>query len=181
VGITDITSGIHNAIQRHASPLEEIYFLSVHSCNRMIGIRQANKWNFFILPILLECRTCIRTYCQDHRVTICEFFVLITQARQLRAAVGSHKTSQEHEHHGSSLKIGQMSVIALYIFKFEIRSKFPRGNEFTHFGAILLFSPKFRQTSSLLIFLSMYFAGSGDKNKESIRHSPVDRPLHEHI
>src|SRR5215216_611366 len=104
--------------------------------------------------------------------------MFITQARQLRAAVGSHKATQEHEHHRLSLKIGQTSAIALYIFKLKIGSKFPRGNEFTHFGAILLFSPKFRQTSWSLIFRSMYFAGSGDKNKESTRHSSVDKWRH---
>src|SRR6185436_7187971 len=147
----------------------------------MFRIRQADKWNLFLLPILLECPKSVRTDCQDHRVTFCEFVVLITQARQLRAAVRSQKAAQEHEHHGSSLKIGQTSATALYISKFEIRSKFPRGNEFTHFEAILLFSPKFRQTSSPLIFPSMYFAGSGDKNKESIRHSPVERKRHEQI
>lgn len=134
-----------------------------------------------MLPILLENCKRIRTNCQDHHITICEFFMLVTQARQLRAAVGSHKAAQEGQHHGPPAKIGQTSAIAFYIFKFKIRSRFPRGNEFTHVGAIPWSSPKFRQTSSPLIFLSMYFAGSDGKNTESIRRSQIGRKRHEQI
>lgn len=177
----DITFGIDHTIQRHPSQLEEIYFLLIHSGNRMLWVRQADKWNSFILPILLKGRCRIWANRQDHRVTVREFFMPITQARQLRAAVGSHKAAQEREHHGPPAKIGQTSEIAIYILKFKIRSQLSGGNEFTHFRAILWFSSKFRQTSSLLIFLSMYFAGSGDKNTESIRRSPVDSKRHEQI
>ena len=134
-----------------------------------------------MLPILLENCKRIRTNCQNHCVTGREFFMLVTQARQLRAAVGSHKAAQEGQHHGPPAKIGQTSAIAFYIFKFKIRSRFPRGNEFTHVGAILWSSPKFRQTSSPLIFLSMYFVGSGGKNTESIHHSQIGRKRHEQI
>ena len=147
----------------------------------MLGIGQADKRNPFILPILLEYCKRIRTNCQDHHITICEFFILVTQARQLRAAVGSHKAAQEGQHHRPPAKIRQTSAIAFYIFKFKIRSRLPRGDEFTHVGAIPWSSPKFRQTSSPLIFLLMYFAGSGDTNTESIRHSQIDRKRHEQI
>lgn len=147
----------------------------------MLGIGQADKRNPFILPVLLEYCERIRTNCQDHHITICEFVMLVTQARQLRAAVGSHKAAQEGQHHGPPAKIGQTSAIAFYIFKFKIRSRFPRGNEFTQFGAILWFSTKYRQTSLRSVFLSMYFAGSGGRNTESIPHSPIGGQLHERI
>ena len=133
----DITFGIDHAIQGHSSQLKEIHFLLIHSGNRMPGIGQADKWYSFISPILLECRKCIRTNRQDHRVTAPELLMLITQARQLRAAVGSHKAAQECEQHGSSLEIGQASEVALHVFQFEIRSNLSRSNEFTHVGAIL--------------------------------------------
>lgn len=133
----DITSGIDHTVQWHSSQLKEIHFLPVHSCNRTFGVRQTDKWNLFILPVSLKCRKCIRTNRQDHRVTVPELLMLITQARQLRAAVGSHKAAQECEQHGSSLEIGQASEVALHVFQFEIRSNLSRSNEFTHVGAIL--------------------------------------------
>lgn len=132
MGITDIAPAIHNTIQGHSSQLKEIYLLPVHSGNRMFWIRQADKGNLFILPVLLECRTGIRANRQDQHIAVCEFFMLITQARQLRAAVGSHKAAQEGQHHGPPAKIGQTPAIAFYIFKLKIRSKFPRGNKFCH-------------------------------------------------
>ena len=181
MGISDIASAIHNAIQRHASQLEEIHFLLVHSCDRMFGIRQADKGNLFILPVLLECRTCIRADCHDQHITICEFFVLITQARQLRATVGSHKAAQKGKDDRPAAQSRQTHMISLHILQFKIRSKFSRGNEFTHVGAILSLSPRFRQTFSLSIFLSMYFAGSGGRNTGSIHHSAVDRKRHGQI
>lgn len=181
MGISDITFAIHNAIQRHTSPLEEIHFLLVHSCNRMFGIGQADKGNLFILPVLLKCRTGIRANRHDQHITICEFFVFITQARQLRAAIGSHKAAQERKHDWPAAQSRETHMISLHIIQFKIRSRFTRGNEFTHVGAILWFSPKFRQTYSQLIFLSMYFAGSGGRNTEPIRHSPADRARHEQI
>jgi hypothetical protein len=101
-----IAFGIDHAIQWHSSELKKIHFLLIHSGNRMPGIGQADKWDLFILPILLEYIRCIRAHCQDNRVAVCEFFVLITQARQLRTAIGSHKTAQEGQHHGPPAKIG---------------------------------------------------------------------------
>ena len=147
----------------------------------MTGVRQTDKGDVFIRPILSEGGQRIRANGQDLSATPLELFIHIPQARQLRAAIGSHKAAQERQHHGPPPKIGQTSAIALYIFKFNFGGKFPRGNEFTHYGAILLFSPKLRQTSSLLIFLSMYFAGSGDRNKGSIRRFAVDGKRHEKI
>jgi hypothetical protein len=133
MGITDIAPAVHNTIQRHTAPLEEIHFLLVHSCNRMFGIRQADKGNLFILPVLLECHTGIRANRQDQHIAICEFFVPITQARQLRAAVGSHKAAQERKHDGPAAKSRQTYVIPLHVLKFKIGSRFPGGNELTHF------------------------------------------------
>jgi len=54
MGIADVTIFIYNATQRHTSQLEKIHFLFIQSGNPMIGIRQSNKGDFFIRPILLE-------------------------------------------------------------------------------------------------------------------------------
>jgi hypothetical protein len=126
------TFRINYTIQRHSSQLKEIYLLPVHSGNRVFGIRQADKRNFFILPVLLEGRCRIWTHRQDHRVTAPEFFMLITQARQLRAAIGSQKSAQESQDDRRPAKIGQTARIALHIVKFKIRSRFPRSDKFCH-------------------------------------------------
>ena len=98
MGKTDVAFGIHYTIQRHAPQLEQVDFLFVHSGNFMIGIRQTNERNFFIRPILLECRRRVRPDCQDRYIAADKFFVLITQARQLRAAIRSHESAQERKH-----------------------------------------------------------------------------------
>jgi len=105
----------------------------------MFGIRQTDKGDLFILPVLLECRTGIRANCHDQHITICESLILITQARQLRAAVGSHKSAQERKYDRPAAQSRQTHMISLHILQFKIRSKFPRCNEFTHIGVILWF------------------------------------------
>ena len=96
--ITDIALAIHNTTQRHASQLEQIHFLPVHSGDSMICIRQANEGNVFIPPILFESGRRIRSHRNDLCATTGELLVFITQARQLRAAVRSHKPAQEREY-----------------------------------------------------------------------------------
>jgi hypothetical protein len=49
---TDVPIGIKYAIQRHAPQLEEFDFLPIPSGNQVIGVRQSNKGNPFIPPIL---------------------------------------------------------------------------------------------------------------------------------
>jgi len=54
MGITDVSFGINDAVQGHAPQLEEVHFLPVPSSYQVIGVRQPNKGNPFILPILLK-------------------------------------------------------------------------------------------------------------------------------
>ena len=102
---TDITIGIDHTIQRHPSQLEEIYFLAVGFRHRMLRVWQTDKWNVFVLPVSLKYPCRVRSYRQNFRAAAGELFISITQARQLRAAVGSHKAAQESEHHGFAAKI----------------------------------------------------------------------------
>src|SRR5512147_601964 len=50
MGITDVSISVHHAVQGHAAQLEEVDLLPVLQGNRVIGIRQANEGNPFILP-----------------------------------------------------------------------------------------------------------------------------------
>lgn len=50
----DISLGIYDAVQRHASQLEQIHFLAVGSRHGMVRVGQADEGDAFIFPILLE-------------------------------------------------------------------------------------------------------------------------------
>lgn len=93
----DISIGIHNTIERHTTELEQIHFLSVQQGNLMFNVRQANEGNRFITPILLKGRGRIRANSQNLDTAAFELTISITQARQLRATIWSHKATQECE------------------------------------------------------------------------------------
>ena len=71
----------------------------------MFRVGQSDEWNSFLLPILFERRSRIGPDRQDFHATSVELVVLFSQARQLRAAVRSHKTAQECEYYGLAAKI----------------------------------------------------------------------------
>ena len=95
MGKTDVAVRVDDAVQRHAAQFKKLHLLSVFLGNQVVRVRQTNKRNAFILPILLKGRQRIGANRQDFHTAACKLFILITQARQLRAAVGSHKTTQE--------------------------------------------------------------------------------------
>ncbi len=92
---TDVAILIYDTAQRHTSQLEEIDFLPVHSRHAMIGIGQTDEWKVFLLPVFRESVRPIGTDRQDLHAATFELLVLITQARQLRAAVRSHEAAQK--------------------------------------------------------------------------------------
>ena len=87
----DIPFLIEDTVQRHASQLEEFDLLLILSGDQMISVCQAEKRDVFLLPILLKDGRHIGANGQDLHTAAGELFIVITQARQLRAAVGSHK------------------------------------------------------------------------------------------
>jgi hypothetical protein len=106
MGKADIALGVDHAVKRHASQLEQVDFLAVGAGNRMVRIGQANKGDAFVLPVLVEDRSRIRSYSQDLRAATGELAISISQARQLRAAVRSHKSTQEGKNYWPTAKIG---------------------------------------------------------------------------
>ena len=101
----DIPPGIDDAIQRHPSQLEQVDFLPICAGNGMLRVGQADEGNPLILPVLTENRCGIGSHSQDFCAAARELFVLIAQARQLRAAVGSHESAQERQDHWPAAKI----------------------------------------------------------------------------
>ncbi len=101
----DIAVGIDNTIQRHATHLEEVHFLPVGSRDRMVSVRQTDKWDLLLDPVFPEGFGGIGTYSHNFRPATLELFIVIAPARQLRAAVGSHKATQERKHNRLAAKI----------------------------------------------------------------------------
>ncbi len=81
MSVTDHAFRIHHTDERHASPLEELYFLPIAQGHLMIWIRQADKRKFLLIPILTKSIRVIRTNGKNLRTAACEFLVLIAQAR----------------------------------------------------------------------------------------------------
>ena len=179
VSITDIAFAVHDTVQRHATQLKKIHFLLVYSRNTTIFIGQPNKGNLFIRPILFECWRYIGADRQNLSTSAGEFFIFIAQARQLRAAIWSHEAAQKCKHNWFAVtKIHKPHKLPVYIFQFKIRRKFARSDQFTH-STILSLSAKYRRTSLLLIYQSMYFAGWGDRNRVTSDQSSVHKSRHE--
>ena len=61
----------------------------------MVRIGQTNKWNVFIFPIVLKGLHIVRTNSNNCDAACCELCIVISHARQLRAAVWSQETTQE--------------------------------------------------------------------------------------
>jgi len=121
MSITDMTFGVHDAVQWHSSKFKKIDFLFIEARDFMFGIGQANKRNVFILPKALKLLDVIRPDRQNDCTAFNELLIFITQARQLRAAVRSHKAAQKIKDDGSAVKLRQANAPALYIIQFKIR------------------------------------------------------------
>lgn len=74
----NIAFGIDDTVQRHASQLEEIHFLPVGSRYGMARVRQADKGELLIGPILLKDGQCIGADSQNFHATPLELFVFIS-------------------------------------------------------------------------------------------------------
>ena len=102
----NITVGIDDTVQRHASQLEEVHFLPVGSRHGMVRVGQAGKWDFLLGPVLPEGFGRIGTHSQNLDTAPLELFIVIPPARQLRAAVRSHEAAQEGKHNQLAAEIG---------------------------------------------------------------------------
>ena len=124
---------IDYTVQWHTAQFEEIDLLPVHPGNFMIGVRQANEWNVFVRPILLKgCRR-IGTDRNNLYIAVNKLLIIVTQARQLRAAVRSHESAQEGKQNNlASAKTRKADKIAVYIRKFKVGGEFSGGDQFVH-------------------------------------------------
>lgn len=93
MNITNGTLQIDDAIQRHSPQFEEVHFLTIELCDKMLRIRQTAEGKFLARPISLEGIRRVGPDCENLYAARLELFVLVAQTRQLRAAVRSHKAA----------------------------------------------------------------------------------------
>jgi len=129
---TDVPIGIHNAVQRHATQFEKVHFLSILHSHRMGRIRQPHKGNMLAAPVLTEYGGWIRPNRQDLSTATGKLLITISKARQLRAAIRSHKPAQERQHNRLATIIRQSDMLPLDIFQFKIRCQIPWRNQPVH-------------------------------------------------
>ncbi len=122
MSITDEPVLVNHGYQRHASPFKEVDFLLIQHCHRVIWIRQANKRQSLRAPIQAESARPIRANSQDLCAATGELLIIVPQARQLRAAVGSEEAAQEDQHDRLASIIRETDAAPTRICQFE----FPR-------------------------------------------------------
>ena len=132
MSVADIPLCIDHTAQGHASQPEDLHFLAIFSCHQVVRVRQADEGNLFVLPVLAEGRSGIRAHRQDLDAALGKLLIVVSQARQLRATVRSHKTAQEGEQHRSAAELRQVTTISLHVIKFKVRGRFPRRDEACH-------------------------------------------------
>lgn len=103
----------------------------------MFGVGQANERNIFIFPETLKLIRVIRPDRQNDYAAFSKLLIFITQARQLRAAIGSHEAAQKIKYDRSPAKFRKTNVVALYIIQFKIGSGISRCDQLTHSATIL--------------------------------------------
>ena len=90
-------SFIDNEQRRNAAKLENIPFLAVEIGNRVFGVRQADIRNVVFRPVAAIGVGAIGANGENFRVTRGKGRVIIAQACEMSAAVGSHKSAQEDQ------------------------------------------------------------------------------------
>lgn len=128
--ITNASRNINDRVQGHPSEFEKIDLLPVKPGNAMRRVGQSDKWKFLPRPIIPEDLLPVGTHRHDLRAAQSEFFIIIPQARQLRAAERSGKAAQEGKHDRfAAVKTREADQIAMSIGEFEIRGGFARRDQ----------------------------------------------------
>ena len=93
MNIANISIRIDNAIHRHTPKFKEIDLLPIHFRDAMLWVWHSNERNLLSLPIALKRFKGIGTYSKEFCAPFDKAGIDITEARQLRAAVKSHKSA----------------------------------------------------------------------------------------
>lgn len=93
--VTDVSGLIDHQQSRDASELEQIPFLAVEIGDCVAGVGQTDEGQAVFVPIVAIGVGAIGANRQDFRVTRGEGLVIVAQAREMGAAMRSHKAAQE--------------------------------------------------------------------------------------
>jgi hypothetical protein len=77
----DIAFCIDDAIERHASQLEQVHFLPVGPGHGVVRVRQSDEGDLLILPVLLKDGQGVRTHGENFRAPAGELLIFVPQAR----------------------------------------------------------------------------------------------------
>jgi hypothetical protein len=132
MGKTDKAIGVDYAHEWHATEFKYIDFLFVPTRDGVILIGQADKREFFHTPIKAECARTIRPNGKDFYSTTCILTIIISQARQLRATVGSEKSSQKSKHNIPASIIHEANRVPMVIGQLKLRRRFTGIKQVRH-------------------------------------------------
>ena len=125
-------TGIDDGYKRHAAQLEEVDLLFIPGRDLVTRVGEADKGQGLDLPVGPEGCGRIGTDGKDVGAPLRELGVLVTQTRQLRAAVRSHKAAQERKQDRLATVIDKPHACAVRIGQFEEGSRFPGVQQFRH-------------------------------------------------
>lgn len=136
VDVANLPVQIHDSVERHAPQFEEVDLLTIQPGNRMSGVGQSDIRQVFVSPVASKRVGGVGADGENFRAALCKFGMAVLHARQLRAAVRSHKAAQKSQHNRSaSAKAGKSYRVAIEIVQFKIGRKFAGSNKFAfHFN-----------------------------------------------
>lgn len=122
---TNVPFFIHNHQRGHSSEFQQTHFLFVLFCDMMLRVCESDKWHLVRRPKQFECRRAIRTNRQNFRIAFYKFLIVLTQLRQMLAAVWSSESAQKRQHDiFFGAKIRQANFVAIRIGQCKVRCDF---------------------------------------------------------
>lgn len=119
---------IYDEEGRHASHFEQADFLVVGVGDGVFRVGKPNEGDGFGFPVALESVGTIGPDAQDFRVTRGKGRVVLAQAGEVCAAVGSHEAARKDQHHMlCAAKIGEADGVAVGVGEGEIGGGGARG------------------------------------------------------
>jgi hypothetical protein len=104
----------------HASEFEQVDLLVIGISDARANVRAAGEGHVIFFPIAAESIRAIGTQRDDLRAAGSKFGIVLTQLRQMLAAVGSDKSARENQNNGLfALVIGQADGIPVGIEQIE--------------------------------------------------------------
>ena len=113
--ILDDAFGVDHGHERHAPQLEQVDLLPVETGDLMIWIRDPDEWNALRAPIPAKFAGAVRANGDHFYPAAGELRVIVSQTRQLRAAVRSGKAAQESQQDEAPAKILQADKPAVRV------------------------------------------------------------------